>query len=108
MFVYNLTKIGDKLYNIRKKAGLTQMEVAIAADLSERTYADIERGSANMRVITLMRICEALHITPNEILTDQEPAAPVEKEAVLHRLDTRPLQEQMTALRLLDVYLQSL
>ena len=32
---------------IRKKAGVTQSEVAEAADLSDRTYADIERGTVN-------------------------------------------------------------
>ena len=108
MFVYDLNKIGDKLYDIRKKAGLTQMEVAIAADLSERTYAEIERGTTNMRVITLMRICEALHITPNEILMNHEPIAPIQKEALLHRLNACSFHDQTTALRLLDVFLQSL
>ncbi len=26
-----------------------------------------------MRLITLLRICDALHITPNELLTDEKP-----------------------------------
>ena len=44
MLIFNFSVIGNKLYNIRKNAGMTQAEVAEAADLSMRTYADIERG----------------------------------------------------------------
>ena len=48
--------------------GLTQAEVAEMAELSDRTYADIERGSVTMRVDSLLKICSALNITPNDIL----------------------------------------
>lgn len=108
MFVYDLCEIGNKLYDIRKKTGMTQMEVAIAADLSERTYADIERGTANMRVITLMRICEALHITPNEILMDTSSSVEIRKEELIRRLDACSPKNQIAALRILDIVLQSL
>jgi len=69
MLVFDFSTIGNKLYSIRKRTGLTQAEVAEAAELSTRTYADIERGSVNMRIETVLRICSALHITPDEIFT---------------------------------------
>ena len=50
--------------------GMTQAEVAESSGLSDRTYANIERGTANMRVESLLNICRALHITPDTILTD--------------------------------------
>ena len=59
MLIFDLRAIGNKLLAIRKKAGLTQSEVAEAANLSDRTYADIERGTVNMRIETALRICEA-------------------------------------------------
>ena len=65
MLLWDMRKIGNKLLATRKKAGLTQVEVAEIAGLSSRTYADIERGTVNMRVETVLRICEALHITPD-------------------------------------------
>ena len=37
--------IGNKLLQFRKKVQLTQIEVAELAGLSDRTYADIERGN---------------------------------------------------------------
>lgn len=67
MLVTNMHIKGNKLYEIRKRSGLTRAEVAERANLSDRTYADIERGSSNMRAETLIGICNALHITPNEI-----------------------------------------
>lgn len=108
MLIYNLREIGNRLYAIRKKAGQTQIQVAVASDISERAYADIERGNANMRLITLLRICDALHITPNELLTDEQPPRDLQKEEMLKRLSTCSIKDQDTALQLLDVYLKSL
>ena len=56
MLIHDFSKIGEKLFAFRKKIGMTQFEVAEAAGLSDRTYADIERGSVNMRVETLLKI----------------------------------------------------
>ena len=58
MLVFDFITIGNKLFQIRKKMGMTQMEVAIAAGLSERTYADIERGTVNMRIETILKVCK--------------------------------------------------
>ena len=68
MLNFDFHEIGNKLFTIRKRAGMTQAEVAEAAGLSDRTYADIERGTVNMRIETVLRICTVLHITPDEIL----------------------------------------
>ena len=65
MLIFDTIQIGNKLLQFRKKSGLTQAEVAEAAGLSDRTYADIERGTVNMKIETVLRICGALKITPN-------------------------------------------
>ena len=44
--------IGEKLFQIRKRYGMTQLEVATAADISEKTYARMERGPLNVRADT--------------------------------------------------------
>ena len=59
MLVFDFRTIGNKLHAFRKRMGMTQAELAEAAGLSDRTYADIERGSVNMRVETLIKICSA-------------------------------------------------
>ena len=62
MLIFDYKTIGNKLLSFRKKRGLTQYEVAEIAGLSDRTYADIERGSVNMRIETILRICDALQL----------------------------------------------
>lgn len=108
MLVFDLHSIGNKLLAIRKRAGLTQEEAAETAGLSSRTYADIERGTVNMRLETILRICDALHITPDEILTQEESPLSLRQEEIIARLNACSEKDRDTALRLLDVYLSSL
>lgn len=108
MLIHDFAAIGNRLFTLRKRAGMTQMEVAEAAGLAHRTYADIERGTANMRIESFLRICDALHVTPDELLTCDEDAPSPQLESLLSKLSTCSDKERETALRLLDVYLQSL
>ena len=108
MLVSDLRKIGNKLYAFRKKMGMTQSEVAEAADLSDRTYAEIERGAVNMRIETILRICSALHITPDEVLTEDNPAISAEQDELIARMNACSPKDRETALQLLSVYLKSL
>lgn len=107
MLISDMHVIGDNLFSIRKGKGLTQSEVAELSDLSDRTYADIERGSVSMRVDTLIKICNALQITPNDIMVrkDQPQLTPVD---ITDRISHCSPREQDTAMALLQVYLQSL
>lgn len=108
MLIFDFMKIGNKLYSFRKKTGLTQAEVAEAAGISDRTYADIERGNVNMRVDTILRICDVLHITPDEILTDKDISLHAEQAELIERLNFCSQKDRETALVLLSVYLKSL
>ena len=106
--IYDFRAIGNRLLAIRRRQGLTQAEVAEAAGLADRTYADIERGTVNMRLETILRICQALHITPDEILTQERSAIAVRQEELLARLNACSEKDRDTALQLLEVYLRSL
>ena len=108
MLVTDLAIIGNRLFLYRKRLGMTQAEVAEAAGLSDRTYADIERGTANMRIETLLRICAVLHITPDEVLTEDAPMVAARQEELWARMTALSPKDRETALRLLEVYLQSL
>lgn len=108
MLICNLLDIGNKLLAIRKRTGMTQAEVAEAAGLSDRTYADIERGSVNMRIETALRICDALHITPDEILTEMDPPVDIVQKELWQKLSACAPKDRETALRLLSVFLYSL
>jgi len=108
MLIFELTKIGNRLYTFRKRLGLTQAEVAEGAELSTRTYADIERGSVNMRIETILKICQVLHITPDEVLTADNSSVSAQQEELWQRLHQCTPLEKETALKLLAVYLDSL
>lgn len=108
MLIFDFRAIGNKLHAIRKKTGLTQSEVAEAAGLSDRTYADIERGTVNMRIQTVLKICEALHITPDSVLTEENSSLCACEDELFLRLEQCAPCERETALLLLKVYLDSL
>lgn len=108
MLIDDFQAIGSKLYTFRKRSGLRQIDVAVAAGISERNYADIERGLVNTRLSTLLRICDVLGITPDAILTEDSTSLAVREEEILLRLHHCSPEKKETALRLLEVYLDSL
>ena len=108
MLAFEPRQIGEKLYLVRKRLGWTQIEAATAAGVAERTYADIERGNAKARISTLMQICKAMHITPDAILTTDNPNEALREEELFEELRSCTPQQRETALRLLETYLQSL
>ncbi len=102
MLIFDFAVIGNNFYAVRKKAGMTQAEVAEAAGVSDRTYADIERGTVNMRVETLLRICQVLKITPNDILSNDTEVSIEEIDAILSEAS---VGERKKALSILKAYL---
>lgn len=108
MLIFDFHTIGNKLLVFRKRLGLTQADVAEAAGLSDRTYADIERGTVNMRIETILRICDVLHITPDEILTEENASTAIQQADLWERLNACNPKDKETALQLLSVYLKSL
>ena len=108
MLIFDLRSIGNKLLTIRKRMGMTQAEVAEAAGLSDRTYADIERGTVNMRIETVLRICNVLHITPDQILTEKDDYPVLCQEELQNLLNTCNPKQQQTAMHLLSAYLKTL
>lgn len=107
MLVFELKIIGNKLYEIRNRKLMSRMEVAEKSGLSDRAYADIERGNVNMRIETLLKICNALNITPNDILII-EKELPLSETDILKMINSCSESEKQTALNLLNVYINSL
>ena len=106
MLIVDLKLIGNKLYNIRNRKLLSRAEVAERAALSDRTYADIERGNVNMRLETLLKICNALNITPNDVLTIAE-TTPLTEDVLIQKIASCSESEKQTALHLLNIYIDS-
>lgn len=108
MLVFDFRRIGAKFYTFRKEKGMTQAEVAESAGLSDRTYADIERGGVNMRLETILRICNVLDITPNDVLTEECDVPTFDENDIIKKLHECSQTERETALKLLSVYIDSI
>ena len=108
MLIFDLQAVGEKLHAVRRRLGMTQAEVAEASGLSDRTYADIERGNVNMRIETVLKICNVFHITPDEILTGSDEPQSAKETELWERLNRCNSKDKETALQLLAVYLKSL
>ena len=61
-----------------------------------------------MRTETLLHICEALNITPDEIPTEEVSVNDLKQNELFEKLNKCTNKEIETALRLLSVFLQSL
>ena len=82
-------RIGQKIRAERKKAGLTQEELAERADVHYTFIGAAERGETNLTIKTLIRVAEALE-TPIEFFlksaeSESKPRI-TEKDAELAQL----------------------
>ncbi|MCL2611196.1 MAG: helix-turn-helix domain-containing protein [Defluviitaleaceae bacterium] len=64
--------IGKNIREIRKIRGLSPLELAKKILLSERHMSAIESGDRNATAITLLKICDILEISVNELFYETE------------------------------------
>lgn len=60
-------EFGKRVRSLRRARGLTQEQLAEAADLNPRTVQKIEAGQINIVLTTLARIQSALNCTAREL-----------------------------------------
>lgn len=70
MYTTDLQTIGKRLADHRNSLGWTQAQVADAADILEHNYSLIESGKAEMKLLTLVQICNGLKLPVEELLLD--------------------------------------
>ena len=63
-----LRKMGARILTRRKELELTQEKVAERAGLTIQTISSAERGAKALRPENIVRISEALQVTPNYLL----------------------------------------
>lgn len=64
--------LGMKVRLFRRKQGMTQEQLAERADLSASFIGHVERGTRISSLDTLMRLCHALQVTPNDLLQEEK------------------------------------
>ena len=63
-----LTQIGQRIRKHRERSRLSQEQLAERADLSSQTISTAETGKKRLRVENIIKICEALEISPDYLL----------------------------------------
>ena len=69
----NIEIVGNKMQQFRESCGLTQEELATKSGISVKHISVLERGLKIPRLATFLKIAEVLGITPNDLLSDDEP-----------------------------------
>ena len=61
--------LGEKVREARLKAKLTQTALSKQADMQQHHLSKIENNDVDwIRSDTLKKLCDALHVTPNDLL----------------------------------------
>ena len=69
----NKNIIGENIQKHRKELGLTQAELAEMVQISTVHMSHIETGTASLSLSTLLNLCVALKVTPNDLLLGTYP-----------------------------------
>lgn len=71
MIFMNKKQIGQNIQRIRQSQNMTQAELAEMVHLSIVHISHIETGFAIPSLATLLDLCNALNVTPNDVLLGQ-------------------------------------
>ncbi len=65
--------VGTRIAHFRARQGMTQDQLAVAADIDSSNIRSYESGRAMMNVRSLVRIATALEVTPGELIDELTP-----------------------------------
>ncbi len=98
-------KLGDRIRELRKAAGITQEELGERASLNYKFIGELERGRVNVSLDSLVKLASALDVTPGSFFPkDKYPVLPlpVKDKNPLSKLSARDLRLIKMALQLLS------
>ena len=67
-------KLCEKIAYYRKKAGMSQIDLADAMEVSRQSVSKWETGEANPDITKLKSLAKVLDVSVDELLSDEEPA----------------------------------
>ena len=68
-----LQALGMRVAYLRKRKGMSQLNLSLEARIAKSYLSDLERGKRNPGVIVLTRIAEALQVSLEELFKGIEP-----------------------------------
>ena len=67
-YLYGMTPVEIRLRDVRRKQGLTQVQLAKRTRIDQATLSRIESGTSSISLDLLDRLCKALKCEPGDIL----------------------------------------
>ena len=58
-----LTQLGMRIRYLRKQKGMSQLDLALEAEVNKNYISDLERGSRNPSILILEKIAKALGVS---------------------------------------------
>ncbi|MEM9068325.1 MAG: helix-turn-helix transcriptional regulator [Myxococcota bacterium] len=98
----SLKSLPGRMKAARTRTGMTQRELAERARVSAEFVSRVERGVAVPSLETLLRLCDALGCTPNDLLLPSADAA----RALYDRLRSSPRGAAKNAIRAAEAILE--
>ncbi len=107
---YGETSFGERLQNIRKARGLTQVQLAEAAQTTQRAVSYYETEAGFPPAPAVISLAQALNVTTDELLGVKPPKiAAVEEDSESRRqwrrfqmITTLPERDQKAVVRLIN------
>ena len=88
-------EFSERLKNLRKKVGLTQVDVAGKLGVSQQAYASWERGVKKPTQDNLVKIAQILNVSVDYLVgTSQETSDELDNIELLFRMNSKGLTEE--------------
>lgn len=94
--------IGKRIAHKRRELGLTQWQVEEMADITQKYLSNIERATSGLSLDVLMRLCDALEVTPDYLLLGTTNSVDDVSAAIESRVSRMSPKQQELALSMLD------
>lgn len=95
--------ISSNIKHYRRKANLTQEQLAEKINVSFDFVQSLEYARSGISIVTLLNLCNALNVTPNDILKDFI-VKPLNEQNINQQIDVLPDYEKKAILNLIDYF----
>jgi len=109
-FVLSKKEIGSRIKALRQARNVTQVELARMIGSQQTSLSQIERGIRGVGVGQILKLSQALKVTPDKLIGTQKPIAPSrpQNDRLLKRvrhIEKLPAEHQEAVVRMLDAFL---
>ncbi|MBR0341653.1 MAG: helix-turn-helix transcriptional regulator [Oscillospiraceae bacterium] len=98
-FNQRMYDIGQNIRRLRREAGMSQTDLALAMDTSKNAISRWESGERILKLDSLLRLSDVLGVASSEILKTQDDPAYDEWETIRQDIDKLPENDKNYILR---------